>query len=57
MERLTTEFDEKTGIPIISLYGRNKKPTNKQIKEIDIIIFDIQDVGPRFYTYIQHYIM
>ena len=52
-------IDEKTGIPIISLYGRNKKPTNKQIKEIDIIIFDIQDVGARFYTYIStlHYVM
>ena len=52
-------IDEKTGIPIISLYGRNKKPTNIQIKEIDIIIFDIQDVGARFYTYIStlHYVM
>ena len=52
-------IDEKTGIPIISLYGRNKKPTNDQIKEIDIILFDIQDVGARFYTYIStlHYVM
>ncbi len=52
-------IDVKTGIPIISIYGKNKKPNSKQLKEIDIIIFDIQDVGARFYTYIStlHYIM
>jgi uncharacterized protein YbbC (DUF1343 family) len=51
--------DSKTGIPIISLYGNNKKPTKEQMQNIDIIIFDIQDVGCRFYTYIStlHYIM
>ncbi|MDD6210404.1 MAG: DUF1343 domain-containing protein [Bacteroidales bacterium] len=51
--------DEKTGIPIVSLYGRNKKPTCTQLQDIDVILFDIQDVGARFYTYIStmHYVM
>lgn len=44
--------DIKTGTPIISLYGRNKKPTSQSISNIDIMVFDIQDVGARFYTYI-----
>ncbi len=45
-------IDEKTGIPIVSLYGKNKKPTAEQLQGIDIIVFDLQDVGCRFYTYI-----
>lgn len=51
--------DIKTGLPIISLYGKNKKPTEAQFANLDIIIFDIQDVGARFYTYIStlHYVM
>lgn len=51
--------DKNTGIEIISLYGRNKKPSKDQLKNIDIVIFDIQDVGVRFYTYIStlHYVM
>ncbi|WP_271855438.1 exo-beta-N-acetylmuramidase NamZ family protein [Patiriisocius marinus] len=51
--------DVKTGIPIVSLYGKNKKPTPEQLKDIDIMVFDIQDVGARFYTYISslHYVM
>lgn len=44
--------DSRTGTPIISLYGNNKKPTVRQLKDVDIIVFDIQDVGARFYTYI-----
>ena len=44
--------DEKTGIPIVSLYGKNKKPTPEMLRGIDIILFDLQDVGVRFYTYI-----
>lgn len=58
-EKVTNNRDTKTGIPIISLYGKNKKPTAEQLKGIDMIIFDIQDVGVRFYTYIStmHYIM
>ncbi len=51
--------DTKTGLPIISLYGKNKKPTTAQLEHIDVVIFDIQDVGVRFYTYIStlHYVM
>jgi uncharacterized protein YbbC (DUF1343 family) len=52
-------LDTKTGLPIISLYGKNKKPSAAQLKDVDIVIFDIQDVGARFYTYISslHYVM
>ena len=51
--------DVKTEIQIISLYGKNKKPTAEQLKNIDVMVFDIQDVGARFYTYIStlHYVM
>lgn len=51
--------DTKTGLPIISLYGKNKKPKAEQLKDIDAVVFDIQDVGVRFYTYIStlHYVM
>ena len=52
-------IDAKTGIPIISLYGKNKKPFKVQLEDVDIVLFDIQDVGARFYTYIStlHYVM
>ena len=58
-EEIKNQTDEKTGIPIISLYGENKKPTKKHLKNLDILVFDIQDVGVRFYTYIStlHYVM
>lgn len=58
-EKIIDELDKKTGIPIISIYGDNKKPKQNQLEEIDIILFDIQDVGARFYTYIStlHYVM
>ncbi len=51
--------DIKAGIPIISLYGKNKKPSTEELKDLDVVIFDIQDVGIRFYTYISslHYVM
>ena len=51
--------DDKTGIPVLSIYGKNKKPTAEQLKGIDMVIFDIQDVGVRFYTYIStmHHVM
>ncbi len=51
--------DTETGLPIISLYGKHKKPTRADLKGIDLILFDIQDVGVRFYTYLStlHYIM
>ena len=51
-EKVKNGVDVKTGIPIISLYGPNKKPKPEQLKGLDIILFDIQDVGVRFYTYI-----
>ena len=44
--------DEKTGIPVISLYGTKRKPTEEDLANVDILLFDIQDVGVRFYTYI-----
>lgn len=52
-------IDTQTGLPIVSLYGSSKKPSSKQLENIDVFIFDIQDVGARFYTYIStlHYIM
>ena len=51
-EHVKNGVDIKTGIPIVSLYGSNKKPKPEQLKGIDVILFDIQDVGVRFYTYI-----
>lgn len=51
-EHVKSNIDSKTGLPIISLYGKNKKPSKEQLKDIDILIYDIQDIGVRFYTYI-----
>ena len=58
-ESIADGMDAKTGLPLISLYGKNKKPTKAQLKDIDLVVFDIQDVGARFYTYIStlHYVM
>lgn len=58
-EHVKSSMDVKTGLPLVSLYGTNRKPTAVQLADIDIVIFDIQDVGARFYTYIStmHYIM
>lgn len=58
-EHVEDQKDPRTGLPIISLYGKNKKPTKEQLSPIDLVLFDIQDVGVRFYTYIStlHYIM
>ena len=58
-EHVVDGKDVKTNLPIISLYGDNKKPKPDQLSGIDILIFDLQDVGARFYTYISslHYIM
>ncbi len=44
--------DEKTGLPLVSLYGNHKKPTAADLKDVDVVVFDLQDVGARFYTYI-----
>ena len=51
--------DSKTGLPVVSLYGNNKKPKAEDLKNLDILLFDLQDVGARFYTYISslHYLM
>ena len=49
---VASSIDSATGIPIVSLYGNNKKPTAKQLKDVDIVVYDLQDVGVRFYTYI-----
>ena len=51
-EHVKNGIDTKTGLPIISLYGDNKKPKPEQLQGVDIVLFDIQDVGVRFYTYI-----
>lgn len=58
-EHIKNGVDLKTGLPIISLYGKNKKPFPQQLEGIELMVFDIQDVGVRFYTYIStlHYIM
>ncbi|MHA7112166.1 exo-beta-N-acetylmuramidase NamZ family protein [Sunxiuqinia elliptica] len=58
-EQVSDQRDSKTGLPIVSLYGDNKKPKPEQIEDLDVLIFDIQDVGVRFYTYIStmHYVM
>ncbi|MDA8692674.1 DUF1343 domain-containing protein [Saprospiraceae bacterium] len=58
-EKVDDSVDSKTGIPVISLYGKKKKPSKEDFAGLDVIVFDIQDVGARFYTYIStlHYIM
>lgn len=58
-EHVRDSVDTKTGIPVVSLYGSKKKPGAEDLKDIDIVVFDIQDVGARFYTFIStlHYLM
>jgi uncharacterized protein YbbC (DUF1343 family) len=58
-ELVHTYVDGKTGLPVISLYGKRKKPKKEDLQDIDVVVFDIQDVGVRFYTYIStmHYVM
>ncbi len=58
-EKIKSGVDEKTGINIYSIYGKTKKPSAEILKQIDVLIFDIQDVGVRYYTYISsmHYMM
>ncbi|CAI8423283.1 MAG: Uncharacterised protein [Polaribacter sejongensis] len=58
-ETILDGLDKKTKLPLVSLYGKNKKPSAAQLKGIDVLVFDIQDVGARFYTYISslHYVM
>jgi len=56
---ITSGIDEKTGVRVVSLYGSKYKPLPEDLEEVDVVIFDIQDVGARFYTYIStmHYVM
>lgn len=58
-EKINNSLDPKTGLPIVSLYGNHKKPTAADLEGVALVIFDIQDVGVRFYTYIStlHYVM
>ncbi|GAB3336473.1 DUF1343 domain-containing protein [Larkinella ripae] len=58
-EKVANGRDPRSGVPIISLYGANRRPTKEQLDSLDVLIFDIQDVGTRFYTYIStmHYAM
>jgi len=58
-ELIGDDTDSTTGLPVISLYGSNKKPELKELEDVDVVVFDIQDVGVRFYTYIStmHYVM
>lgn len=51
-EHVNSYTDKKTGVPVVSLYGNNKKPSAEQLADIDIVVYDIQDVGVRFFTYI-----
>ena len=51
-EHVNDAIDKKTGLPVISLYGEHKKPTKDDLKDVDVLVFDIQDVGVRFYTFI-----
>lgn len=50
-EHVNDSVDQKLGIPIVSIYGKNRKPSPKQLEDVDIVVFDIQDVGVRFFTY------
>lgn len=56
---IASGIDAPTGLPVVSLYGKNKKPTAEQLHDVDVVLFDLQDVGCRFYTYIStlHYVM
>ena len=58
-EKIEDNTDPETGIKLISLYGKNKKPQKRHLSDIEVMVFDIQDVGVRFYTYIStlHYVM
>lgn len=58
-EHLKDYLDKQTGLPVVSLYGSHRKPVDKEMEGLDVVLFDIQDVGVRFYTYIStmHYVM
>lgn len=58
-EQVANGKDAKSGLPLVSLYGKDKKPSPEMLRGVDVVVFDIQDVGARFYTYIStmHYVM
>ena len=58
-EKVNSSVDERTGIAIVSLYGKHYQPTEDDLKDVDVVLFDIQDVGVRFYTYLStlYYVM
>ncbi len=58
-EKIDDSKDAKTGVPIVSIYGSSKKPSPEMLADVDVLVFDIQDVGIRFYTFIStmHYVM
>lgn len=58
-EKVNSSVDERTGIAIVSLYGKHYQPTKEDLKDVDVVLFDIQDVGVRFYTYLStlYYVM
>lgn len=58
-EKVSSGVDKSTGVKVFSIYGKHKKPSAEMLKQVDILLFDIQDVGVRFYTYISslHYMM
>lgn len=58
-KNVRSSVDEKMGLPVVSLYGQRKRPTPEMLADIDLLVFDLQDVGTRFYTYISsmHYLM
>lgn len=58
-EYVSNGVDQQTGVSVVSLYGKNKKPSATQLSGVEVVVFDIQDVGVRFYTYIStlHYVM
>ena len=58
-KNIVNSVDSKTKVPVVSMYGQTKKPTKEQLRGVDILVFDIQDVGARFFTYIStlHYMM
>ena len=58
-EKIENQVDARTGLSIVSLYGKTKRPTEEMLADLDVLVFDIQDVGLRFYTYLStmHYVM
>jgi uncharacterized protein YbbC (DUF1343 family)/CubicO group peptidase (beta-lactamase class C family)/beta-glucosidase-like glycosyl hydrolase len=56
-EKVADGFDETTGLPVVSLYGASRKPTREQLADLDLLVYDLQDAGVRFYTYVSTLIL